>query len=72
MPRKTASSASWSESRNRADALAHSTEKSLKDLGEKVPPSDRAGIESALSDLKRALGGDDKDVIEKKRRKSAV
>lgn len=54
------------ESRNRADALAHSTEKALKDLGEKVPPADRAGIESALSDLKRALGGDDKDVIEKK------
>lgn len=54
------------ESRNKADALVHSTEKALKDLGEKVPPSDRANIENAVSDLKRALGGDDKDVIEKK------
>jgi molecular chaperone DnaK len=54
------------ESRNKADALVHSTEKALKDLGEKVQPSDRANIENAVSDLKRALGGDDKDVIEKK------
>jgi molecular chaperone DnaK len=54
------------ESRNKADALVHSTEKALKDLGEKVPPADRASIENAVSDLKRALGGDDKDVIEKK------
>jgi molecular chaperone DnaK len=54
------------ESRNKADALVHGTEKTLKDLGEKVPPTDRAAIENAVSDLKRALGGDDKDVIEKK------
>jgi molecular chaperone DnaK len=54
------------ESRNKADALVHSTEKTLKDLGEKVPATDRANIESAVSDLKRALSGDDKDVIEKK------
>ncbi len=54
------------ETRNKADALVHSSEKALKDLGEKVSPSDRANIESAISDLKRALGGDDKDVIETK------
>src|SRR5687767_9527245 len=54
------------ESRNKADALVHSSEKALKDLGEKVPPADRANIENAVSDLKRALGGDDKEVIEKK------
>jgi molecular chaperone DnaK len=38
----------------------------LKDLGDKVPPTDRGSIEAAMSDLKRALGGDDKDVIETK------
>jgi molecular chaperone DnaK len=54
------------EVRNRADALLHTTEKTLKDLGEKVPPADRAKIESALADLKRVQGGDDKDVIETK------
>ncbi|MFC4308240.1 molecular chaperone DnaK [Steroidobacter flavus] len=54
------------EVRNKADALVHGTEKALKDLGEKVPPADRANIENAVSDLKRALGEDDKDIIEKK------
>ncbi|HEY8538787.1 MAG TPA: molecular chaperone DnaK [Steroidobacteraceae bacterium] len=54
------------ESRNKADALIHATEKSLKELGEKVQPSDRANIESAISDLKRAVSGDDKDVIDRK------
>ncbi len=54
------------ETRNRADALIHTTEKALKDAGEKVPPADRAKIESALADLKRVQGGDDKDVIETK------
>ncbi len=54
------------ESRNKADALIHSTEKALKDMGDKVQASDRANIESALSDLKRVVGGDDKDVIDTK------
>jgi molecular chaperone DnaK len=54
------------EARNKADALVHTTEKTLKELGEKVSPGDRANVESALSDLKRVLTGDDKDVIETK------
>jgi molecular chaperone DnaK len=54
------------ESRNKADALVHTTEKSLKELGDKVSPADRANVESALSDLKRVLTGDDKDVIDTK------
>ncbi len=35
------------ETRNRADALVHAAEKSLKDLGDKVPSEDRARVESA-------------------------
>jgi molecular chaperone DnaK len=54
------------ESRNKADALIHQTDKSLKDLGDKVQGADRAKIESAMSDLKKALGGDDKEIIDKK------
>jgi len=54
------------ETRNRADALVHAAEKSLKDLGDKVSSEDRARVESAASDLKAVLRGDDKDVIEKK------
>jgi len=54
------------EVRNRADAMAHSVEKSLKDLGDKVSGEDRAKAESALSDLRAVLKGDDKEAIEKK------
>src|SRR5690606_29558309 len=54
------------EARNRGDALVHSTEKTLKELGEKVGAQDRQTIESAISDLKTALAGDDKEAIEKK------
>jgi molecular chaperone DnaK len=52
--------------RNRADAMAHSVEKSLKDLGDKVSSEDRAKAESALSDLRAVLKGDDQAAIEKK------
>ncbi len=54
------------ETRNRADAMVHAVEKSLADLGDKVPGEERAKVESALSDLKGVLKGDDKDKIEKK------
>ena len=56
------------ETRNRADALLHGSEKALKDLGDKVSSADRAKAESAISDLKAVLKGDDKDVIETKAR----
>jgi molecular chaperone DnaK len=54
------------ETRNRADALVHAAEKSLKDLGDKVASEDRARVEAAAADLKAVLRGDDKDIIEKK------
>ena len=54
------------DTRNQADALLHATEKSLEDLGEKVTPEERSSIEAAVSDLKDALKGDDKDRIEAK------
>ncbi len=54
------------EVRNRADAMLHSVEKSLKDLGEKVSGEDRAKAESAMADLRAVLKSDDGDVIAKK------
>jgi molecular chaperone DnaK len=54
------------ETRNRADALIHSVDKALKDLGDKVSSDERAKTEAALNDLKTALASDDKEVIEKK------
>jgi molecular chaperone DnaK len=54
------------ETRNRADALLHATDKTLAELGEKVSGGDRAAVESALSDLKAAIKSDDKDAIDRK------
>jgi len=54
------------ETRNRADALLHATEKSLKDLGDKVSGEERVAIEGALNDLRGVLKGDDKAAIERK------
>jgi molecular chaperone DnaK len=54
------------ETRNKADGLIHSVEKTVKDLGDKVEAGERAKVESAISDLRTALKADDKNVIEKK------
>jgi molecular chaperone DnaK len=54
------------DARNKADQLVHSTDKTLQELGDKVPGEDRAKIEAALADVKSALSSDDKDSIEKK------
>jgi len=54
------------ETRNQADALIHATEKSLRELGDKVSGEERAKIESAMADLKEAIKGDNKAVIETK------
>jgi len=49
------------EARNTADALVHSTEKSLKEYGDKVSDEDREAIEAAAKDLKDTLEDDDAD-----------
>ncbi|MGV6815669.1 MAG: molecular chaperone DnaK [Thiotrichales bacterium] len=52
--------------RNTADALIHSTEKTLSDLGDQVDAAEKSAIESAISELREAVKGDDKDAIEAK------
>jgi molecular chaperone DnaK len=54
------------ETRNKADGLIHAVEKSLQTLGDKAEAAERASVESAVSDLRTALKGDDRGVIEKK------
>src|SRR5499425_237904 len=54
------------ETRNKADGLIHAVEKSLQALGDKADASERAKVESAVSDLRAALKGDDRGVIDKK------
>ncbi|MGI9247399.1 MAG: Hsp70 family protein, partial [Woeseiaceae bacterium] len=52
--------------RNQADGLIHAAEKTLSELGEKASAEERQAVENAVSDLKTALDGDDKEVIETK------
>ena len=52
--------------RNQADQLIHSTKKTLSEQGDKVPPTDRAKIEAALSDLEGVLKQGEKPSIEAK------
>ena len=47
------------QTRNQADALIYSVEKTLKDLGDKVPPDQKAKIENAIKDLKEVMKGED-------------
>ena len=54
------------EMKNQGEALVHSTEKMLKDFGDKVPAADKGVVETALADLRSALQGEDKDLIKQK------
>ena len=52
--------------RNEGDALVHSTEKSITELGDKIDADEKVKIEAAIADLKEALKGEDKAEIEVK------
>ena len=54
------------EVRNQADNLIYSTEKSLKDFGDKISAEDKAAIESASADLKSVLESGNVDDIKAK------
>ena len=54
------------ELRNQADTLVYTTDKTLKEHGDKVDEATRAQIEEALTELKQALEGDDVDAIKAK------
>ena len=57
------------ETRNHADQLVYTTEKTLRELGDKIDANDRSRVEAAVADLKKALEGTDdkriKDETEK-------
>jgi molecular chaperone DnaK len=54
------------DARNHADSLIYATEKSLKELGEKVEADTRSSVEAAMADLKQVMDGDDAQVIKTK------
>ncbi len=52
--------------RNQADNTIHGVEKTLKDAAEQLDSAEKSGIEAAISSLREAMRGDDKDDIEQK------
>lgn len=54
------------ETRNQADGLLHSTERSLTEHGDKIGADEKAKIETAMAELKTALEGTDSDAIRTK------
>jgi len=51
--------------KNQADQLVYSTEKTLKEHGDKVSANVRGNIENAVNNLKEAVKGEDADAIKK-------
>jgi len=54
------------EARNQADALIHSTEKTLAEHGDKVQAAEKGAIETALADLRSVKDGEDAAAIQQR------
>ena len=54
------------DARNEADSMIYATEKSLKDLGDKVDAAEKQKIDDAIAALRQALSGDDVEAIKAK------
>ena len=54
------------DARNQADSLVFSTEKSLKEHGDKISAEEKKAIENGIADLKKSLEGTDAEDIKKK------
>ena len=53
------------EIRNQADSLVYQTEKTMKELGDKIGEEDKAAINREIDNVKKALEGQDVDAISK-------
>ncbi len=51
------------EARNQAEQLTYQAERTLKDLGDKVSPEDRAAVEGKVSDVRNALKTEPVEVV---------
>ncbi len=54
------------EARNQAEGLVHTTERTLKEAGDKLPAAEREPVEAAIRDLRAAIEGGDLDQIKAK------
>ncbi len=51
------------DTRNQGDQMVYQTEKTLEEMGDKIPASDKAPVEAALGKLKETLKGNDTQAI---------
>ena len=51
------------ETRNAADQMVYQAEKTLGEMGDKIPEGDKAGVQSAIDKLKETLKGEDTAAI---------
>jgi molecular chaperone DnaK len=54
------------EAKNHGEALIHSTQKSMSELGDKISAADKSTVEAAIADLKSAMEGGDTEAIKDK------
>jgi molecular chaperone DnaK len=54
------------EAKNHGEALIHSTQKSMTELGDKISAADKSTVESAIASLKSAMEGEDTEAIKAK------
>ena len=54
------------ETKNQAESLIHSTNKTLKDVGDKAPAADKAAIEASIADLKTSIDANDEEAMKTK------
>ena len=53
------------DARNHADQLVYTTEKTMKELGDKISASDKSLLEGLVADLRKALEGTDTEAIKR-------
>jgi molecular chaperone DnaK len=53
------------EARNHADSMVYSTEKSLREFGDKIDAVEKGNIENKVSELKKIMEGEDAEAIKK-------
>jgi len=53
------------EAKNEADTVLYTTEKALKEHGDKITPDERLAVDRAITEMKDALKGDDLEKIKK-------
>ena len=53
------------EAKNEADTVLYTTEKALKEHGDKISPDERLAVDRSLGEMKEALKGDDVEKIKK-------